>query len=304
MLSNLIQYFTNDINSIKDDIENIDYTKDEYETIRFLRFAVLYAVDDNDRFNLLYRIGQYSQDIVDLYPVFDMAYSSNYHMCDWFIHKDYTNAIWELIMMTILKSSHFDIYFASSSISDIFEGKLDDIKEIPKWNNDRKTGHKITAFIKDIIDNLIISYGNGDGKQIDEYDAEVTYVQIGTISFKKCSKGVVRKLRKTYDNNPLIRQMFNALDIFMVNGEFVMMMGYYADGYDPNWEIRDTNAVFEGLDALMSCFSRIPVKEEWQIKTTFEECVYFHDNESVYYRNENIIQNILNVRNGKREIIL
>lgn len=305
MLSDLIQYFTNEITLANAD-EEIDYTEDRYETLRFLRFAVLYAYDDNDRFNLLHRIGMYSENIRDLYSVFDMAYSSNYHLCDWFIHKNYTNAIWELIMMTILKSGHFDIDFASSNILDIFEGKPDNIKKIPEWSStiDRKISHKINSFIKDVISNLIITYSDGDGKQIDEYDAEVTYVQIGTIKFKKWNKGVARKLRKAYANNCLIKAMFNALDIYMINGELVMMMGYYADGYDPSYEIRETDTIFEGLDELMRYFGRTPVEEEWQIKTTFEECVYAIDGEDGNWTNQGIISDIMKIKNGNKEVIL
>lgn len=223
MLSDLVQYFTQTDDEIKNQIEVAVHNGPE-------GFVDIYE-----------------------YGFHEDNYLNDMHLGD-ALDMSYDNVLVTMLLSCVMHTMHFDVMcedydFAialdDGSHIDVEHYRIDNYKP---YHSNRKIDKYLNNFIVGCLRDF--EDPNHPG-YIDGYDAETERMIVSYIRLK--NKSYARKLRKSYAKNPRVRQMFNELKYYMINGEFVFAENYNIEcvGYDGYF---DMGIVYDGVEALIEIF--------------------------------------------------
>lgn len=247
MLSDLVQYFTQ-IDANYDAMEDMDLTY-------FLRFVHKFTVDDEIKNQIEVAIHSDIEQFLDVYQYgfCEENYLNDMHLAD-ALNMRYDNVLVTMILSCVMHTMHFDVIcedydFAialdDGSHIDTERYRIDNYKP---YNYNRK----IDKYLNNFVYGCLRDFEDPDHPgHIDGYDAEMERILVSYIKLE--NKSYARKLRKAYAKNPRVRQMFNELKYYMVNGEFVFAenCNIEAVGYNGFF---DMDTVYDGVKALIEIF--------------------------------------------------
>ena len=247
MLSDLVQYFTQ-IDANYDAMEDMDLTY-------FLRFVHKFTVDDEIKNQIEVAIHSDIEQFLDVYQYgfCEENYLNVMHLAD-ALNMRYDNVLVTMILSCVMHTMHFDVIcedydFAialdDGSHIDTERYRIDNYKP---YNYNRK----IDKYLNNFVYGCLRDFEDPDHPgHIDGYDAETERMIVSYIRLK--NKSYARKLRKAYAKNSRVRQMFNELKYYMVNGEFVFAENYNIEAVGYNGFF-DMDTVYDGAKALIEIF--------------------------------------------------
>lgn len=247
MLSDLVQYFTQ-IDANYDAMEDMDLTY-------FLRFVHKFTVDDEIKNQIEVAIHSDIEQFLDVYQYgfCEENYLNDMHLAD-ALNMRYDNVLVTMILSCVMHTMHFDVIcedydFAialdDGSHIDIERYRIDNYKP---YNYNRK----IDKYLNNFVYGCLRDFEDPDHPgHIDGYDAEMERILVSYIKLE--NKSYARKLRKSYAKNPRVRQMFNELKYYMINGEFVFAENYNIEAVGYNGFF-DMDTVYDGIKALIEIF--------------------------------------------------
>ena len=247
MLSDLVQYFTQ-IDANYDAMEDMDLTY-------FLRFVHKFTVDDEIKNQIEVAIHSDIEQFLDVYQYrfCEGNYLNDMHLAD-ALNMRYDNVLVTMILSCVMHTMHFDVIcedydFAialdDGSHIDTERYRIDNYKP---YNYNRK----IDKYLNNFVYGCLRDFEDPDHPgHIDGYDAEMERILVSYIKLE--NKSYARKLRRAYVQNPCVRDMFNELKYYMVNGEFVLAENYNIEAVGYNGFF-DMDTVYDGVKALISIF--------------------------------------------------
>ena len=247
MLSDLVQYFTQ-IDANYDAMEDMDLTY-------FLRFVHKFTVDDEIKNQIEVAIHSDIEQFLDVYQYgfCEENYLNDMHLAD-ALNMRYDNVLVTMILSCVMHTMHFDVIcedydFAialdDGSHIDTERYRIDNYKP---YNYNRK----IDKYLNNFVYGCLRDFEDPDHPgHIDGYDAEMERILVSYIKLE--NKSYARKLRKSYAKNPRVRQMFNELKYYMINGEFVFAENYNIEAVGYNGFF-DMDTVYDGIKALIEIF--------------------------------------------------
>ncbi|OUN38312.1 hypothetical protein B5G32_01290 [Massilimicrobiota sp. An80] len=247
MLSDLVQYFTQ-IDDDYDAMEDMDLTY-------FLRFVHKFTVDDEIKNQIEVAIHRDIEQFLDVYQYgfCEENYLNDMHLAD-ALNMRYDNVLVTMILSCVMHTMHFDVICEDYD----FAIALDDGSHIDteRYRIDNykpyDSNRKIDKYLNDFIVGCLRDFEDPNHPgYIDGYDAETERMIVSYIRLK--NKSYARKIRKAYAKNPRVRQMFNELKYYMVNGEFVFAENYNIEAVWYNGFF-DMDTVYDGVKALISIF--------------------------------------------------
>lgn len=280
MLSDLVQYFTQ-----TDDGYNFDAMEDDGLTC-FLRFIHYFTVDDEIKNQIEVAVHQDPGIFIDIYEYgfHEENYLNDMHLGD-ALDLNYDNVLVTMLLSCIMHTMHFDVIcedfdFAialdDGSHIDVEHYRIDNYKP---YDSNRK----IDKYLNDFIVGCLRDFEDPNHPgYIDGYDAETERMIVSYIRLK--NKSYARKLRKAYAKNPRVRQMFNELKYYMINGEFVFAENYNIEAVGYNGFF-DMDTVYDGVKALISIFGTNDTNDEsLSFKRALANmnehfCCYSHEND-------------------------
>ena len=247
MLSDLVQYFTLTANR-NDLYEDVDLT-------RFLRFVHQYTVDDEIKNAIEVAVHNSADEFVDIYEYgfYEENYLNDIHLGD-VLNLNYDNNLVTMLLSCVMHTMNFYVYHEDFDIAiALDDGKHIDsdfynIGDFKPYSKSRKIDKYINDFIlgrfRDYEDSANVGY-------IDGYTAETERMIVSHIEL--ANKSFARKIRKAYARDSHVREMFNELKYYMVNGEFVFVENYNIEGvgYDGYF---DMDTIYMGLKTLHDIF--------------------------------------------------
>lgn len=247
MLSDLVQYFTQ-IDANYDAMEDMDLTY-------FLRFVHKFTVDDEIKNQIEVAIHSDIEQFLDVYQYgfCEENYLNDMHLAD-ALNMRYDNVLVTMILSCVMHTMHFDVIcedydFAialdDGSHIDTERYRIDNYKP---YNYNRK----IDKYLNNFVYGCLRDFEDPDHPgHIDGYDAETERMIVSYIRLK--NKSYARKLRKAYAENSRVRQMFNELKYYMINGELVFAENYNIEAVGYNGFF-DMDTVYDGVKALIEIF--------------------------------------------------
>ncbi|WP_143746548.1 hypothetical protein [Massilimicrobiota sp. An80] len=246
-MSDLVQYFTQ-IDDDYDAMEDMDLTY-------FLRFVHKFTVDDEIKNQIEVAIHRDIEQFLDVYQYgfCEENYLNDMHLAD-ALNMRYDNVLVTMILSCVMHTMHFDVICEDYD----FAIALDDGSHIDteRYRIDNykpyDSNRKIDKYLNDFIVGCLRDFEDPNHPgYIDGYDAETERMIVSYIRLK--NKSYARKIRKAYAKNPRVRQMFNELKYYMVNGEFVFAENYNIEAVWYNGFF-DMDTVYDGVKALISIF--------------------------------------------------
>lgn len=235
MLSDLTQYFTNK--------KNLPVADNEVGLPDILRFFYEYTSIDEIKNNIERNVIFDPEPFHELNDVwFDDMYMSDYHLGDC-LEIAYENNLLQMVFSTFFEEHDFSIEYIDSDIYILFDDERgNDIKmeNFLGLNLSRKIEKFVNTWLKDEIE----KYFSIDGK-IDDYTGEIARVVFMNVTFE--NKSIARKMRKAYSNNDFVRDMFDNLNIWMKNGEFITLFIYNAEA-GPCGDYIDFETIITGIE--------------------------------------------------------
>lgn len=216
MLSDLVQFFTNK--------EQISVDK-EMDLTRMLQFFYTHTNIEEIKKGIEANVIFNPEVFYELNEVwFDDMYMNDIHLGDC-LELAYDNNLVQMVFSTFMQERDFDIEYDDIDVYQLFEGEIDEDKSIDQFMG-FELQHKIDKFTNNWIEQELSHY-IGPEDTIDDYFLEMSRVIFMHITFR--NKSLARKLRKVYSQNVYMREMFENLNIFMMNGEFITLMMYNAE---------------------------------------------------------------------------
>lgn len=249
MLSNLVQYFTQ-----TDDDYDFDAMEDD-ELTCFLRFIHYFTVDDEIKNQIEVAVHQDPGVFIDIYEYgfHEENYLNDMHLGD-ALDLNYDNVLVTMLLSCIMHTMHFDVMCEDFDFAiALDDGSHIDVEHYRIGNyKPYDSNRKIDKYLNDFIIGCLRDFEDPNHPgYIDGYDAETERMIVSYIRLK--NKSYARKLRKAYAENSRVRQMFNELKYYMVNGEFVFAENYNIEAVGYNGFF-DMDTVYDGVKALIEIF--------------------------------------------------
>lgn len=293
MLSDLVQYFT-----------KTDEDYEEFELVEFLRFIHENTCDEEIKDKIELSVHN-PDNFIDLfeYGFNEENYMNDIHLGD-ALDMNYENVLLTMILSTVLDTEQFIVRHEDIEMSFLIDENCIEenykISNFAQYDADRKINFYINDFILSNIKDYEIYDKPG---YVDEYCAETKHFIISYIKFM--NKSLARKIRKAYTTSREVRCMFNNLNYYMVNGEFVFLEQYNIecvsyDGY------HDMENVYLGIDELRRIIGITNKNEE---KISFKRAMKIMNDEFYEYcnagSNERFFEGILKLHAiPENEVIL
>ncbi len=217
MLSDLVQYFTNK--------ENMFPVYRETDLVRILRFFYKYTNIEEIKQGIEANVVFNPEIFFELNEVwFDDMYMNDMHLGDC-LGLNYENNFVELVISTFMSNMHFNIDFCDTDLHSLFECEYGANATLDQFMGFRAT-QKVENYVNNWIKKEIELYISTEDT-LDCYSLEVERVIFMHIDFE--NKSLARKIRKAYSKNSVVRDMFTDMNIFMMNGEFIVLIMYNAE---------------------------------------------------------------------------
>lgn len=251
MLSDLVQYFT---------MSNNEYEDCEYDLIAFIRFIHENTCDDEILSSVEKALTKDFDWFIDLfeYGFNEELYMNDIHLGD-LLDEVYANALVTLLLSTVTSAFSFKVYHEDMAIDMLLDnGRMYrdgyKISDFTPYDYNRRIDHFINNFIIKNMEDYV-----SEDDIIDDYSAEMEHFIVSYIKFR--NKSVGRKIRKAYAKDDRVRRMFNELNYFMVNGEFVFLAQYNVEmaGYNGFF---DMDKIYLGLRSLRKDWFKNAVKNQ------------------------------------------
>ncbi len=243
MLSDLVQYFT----------VSEDLFIEDYDLVEFIRFIHKHTQDDRIKNCIETAVNKNIEYFIDVfeYGFNEENYLNDMHLGD-ALNMQFDNNFVTMLLSTLMHTIHFHVMYEDIGIDillddgnhcDEYEYKISSYKN---YEINRRIDHYINSFIlSNIEDYESIDHPGA----IDGYTAETERFIISHIKFH--DKSLARKIRKAYAKDEQVRMMFNELNYYMINGEFIFLQEYSIEcvGYNGCF---DMDIVYDGINSLMN----------------------------------------------------
>lgn len=284
LLSNLKQYFT----PCKYNYNLDNFLESESIVIELFAEILPIIKDNNIRYELQKSVCDNADTLGDLLDFGCDLIVVNEHWLDIFntLTGNVNNALLAMVLLTFLDFNDFrfigDTYnlkeFRNSTKIDVMlkNKKLNQFAN--KWFNDE--------------------WGLALNEEIDEYCDIYLYADM--IIFK--NKSVGRKIRKLYNSNKLIRNMFEELGYFMVKGDLILVAWIDRESYNSTYCQYNQYEILLGMNELRKAFN---VNNPEYCTNNFLRSLYKIEHyDEVSSSIDNLLYEICKAHVSKKEVIL